>query len=147
MPQAGAVSQLSVRQQPLRQPASPGGQELLHQVEFVIPGAVPRDGTTPRIAALQTAGHDNGSGGSMEGVSELQPIPELSPRDDAAAADGEEAEYSQMVEEMQQVAFFNLLYDNNRTCSKFCCIATCSVIFMHTWHQCAEMKVFITTYT
>ncbi len=76
---------------------------MLHQVEFVIPGAAHRDGLIPsqRVAELQTAGQENGSGGSLEGVSELQPIPRLSPRDGAAA--DEEAEYGQMVEEMQQV--------------------------------------------
>ncbi len=102
-PQIGAVSQQPMRQQPLQQPASPGGQEMLHQVEFVIPGAAHRGGLIPsqRVAELQTAGQENGSGGSLEGVSELQPIPRLSPRDGAAA--DEEAEYGQMVEEMQQV--------------------------------------------
>ncbi|DBB05985.1 TPA: hypothetical protein ACH3X3_009975 [Trebouxia sp. C0006] len=102
-PQIGAVSQQPMRQQPLQQPASPGGQEMLHQVEFVIPGAAHRDGLIPsqKVAELQTAGQENGSGGSLEGVSELQPIPRLSPRDGAAA--DEEAEYGQMVEEMQQV--------------------------------------------
>jgi len=76
---------------------------MLHQVEFVIPGAAHRDGLIPsqRVAELQTAGQDNGSGGSLEGVSELQPILRLSPRDGAAA--DEEAEYGQMVVEMQQV--------------------------------------------
>ncbi len=102
-PQIGAASQQLMRQQPLQQPASPGGQEMLHQVEFVIPGAAHRDGLIPsqRVAELQTAGQENGSGGSLEGVSELQPIPRLSPRDGAVA--DEEAEYGQMVEEMQQV--------------------------------------------
>ncbi len=105
-PQTGAVLQQPSWQQPLQQPASPGGQELLHQVEFVVPGAVHRDGLIPsqRVAELQTAGQENGSGGSLEGVSELQPIPNLSPRD-AAAADEEEAEYGQMVEELQQVCY------------------------------------------
>ena len=76
---------------------------MLHQVEFVIPGAAHRDALIPsqRVAQLQTAGQETGSGGSLEGVSELQPIPRLSPRDGAAA--DEEAEYGQMVEEMQQV--------------------------------------------
>ena len=100
-PQPGADAQLPPGQQPL-QPSSPGGPELLHQVEFVVPGAARKDGMIPsqRIADLQRAGQDIGSGGSLEGVSELQPIPKLSPR----AAAEEEAEYGQMVEEMQQVS-------------------------------------------
>ena len=99
-PQAGAGAQLPPEQQPV-QPSSPAGPELLHQVEFVVPGAAKKDGMIPshRIADLQRAGQDSGSGGSLEGVSELQPIPKLSPR----AAAEEEAEYGQMVEEMQQV--------------------------------------------
>ena len=74
---------------------------MLHQVEFVIPGAANNGELVPthRIADLQRAGQDNGSGGSLEGISELQPIPKLSPR----AAAEEEAEYGQMVEELQQV--------------------------------------------
>ena len=68
----------------------------------MVPGAAKKDDMMPshRIADLQRAGQDSGSGGSLEGVSELQPIPKLSPR----AAAEEEAEYGQMVEEMQQVS-------------------------------------------
>ena len=100
-PQPGADAELPPGQQPLQQLASPAGPELLHHVEFVIPGTAKKDGMIPnhRIADLQRAGQDSGSGGSLEGVSELQPIPKLSPR----AAAEEEAEYGQMVEEMQQV--------------------------------------------
>lgn len=75
---------------------------MLHQVEFVIPArAAGKGGMAPdqRVAELQRAGHEEGSGGSLEGISELQPIPKLSPR----AAAEEEADYGQMVEEMQQV--------------------------------------------
>lgn len=74
---------------------------MLHHVEFVIPGAAEKGGMSPshRIAELQRAGQDEGSGGSLEGVSELQPIPKLSPR----AAAEEEAAFGEMMQEMQEV--------------------------------------------
>lgn len=67
----------------------------------MIPGTANRGGMIPshRIADLQRAGQDEGSGGSLEGVSELQPIPKLSPR----AAAVEEAEFGEMMQEMQEV--------------------------------------------
>lgn len=102
VPQAGAHAQMPSGQQPLQQPASPAGPEMLHQVEFVVPGTANRGGMIPshRIADLQRAGQDEGSGGSLEGVSELQPIPKLSPR--AAAA--EEAEFGEMMQELQEAS-------------------------------------------
>ena len=116
-PAVAPASQQPLVQQPLQQPPSPGGPEMLHQVEFVLP-VMAKDGPTPgaptpghgknlgpRVAELQTAGgQENGSGGSLEGFSELQPIPKLTPRTNNAAAEEEDAEYGQMVQEMQQVA-------------------------------------------
>ena len=123
--QPGAASHLPCGQQPLQQPASPGSPEMLHQVEFVIPGAAGKAGLIPsqRVAELQRAGQEEGSGGSLEGVSELQPIPKLSPR----AAAEEEAEYGQMVQEMQQV-------QPDCTC---CCFRT---LAPETDHHCSRLK-------
>ena len=98
---------------------------MLHQVEFVLPGMAkggPTPGAAspgqnnklgPRVAELQTAGgQENGSGGSLEGFSELQPIPKLTPTTNNAAAEEEDAEYGQMVQEMQQVALRGLCLKN-----------------------------------
>ena len=125
-PQTRADAQLPPGQQPL-QPSSPAGPEMLHQVEFVVPGAAKKDDVIPsgRIADLQRAGQDSGSGGSLEGVSELQPIPKLSPR----AAAEEEAEYGQMVEEMQQVSVHLCL----SVCLSVCLLT--SAIYMHQSHS------------
>ena len=100
---------------PQQQPASPAGRELthvvdfmtpeaesvLHHKEFAAPAAAHRAApTAQRIAELQQGGQEEGSGGSLEAESVMQLIPAVQPAEVAAA---EEAEYGQMVQELQQV--------------------------------------------
>lgn len=107
------VQQLAAAQQ---QPASPGGRELTHLVDFMTPEAESvlhhREFAAPaearkglpmqRIAELQREGQQGGSGGSLEGESEMQPIAAV-PAPAAELDSAEEAEYGQMVQELQQV--------------------------------------------
>ena len=119
---------------PQQQPASPAGRELTHVVDFMTPEAESvlhhKEFAAPaaahraapmaqRIAELQRGGQEEGSGGSLEGESVMQLIPAVQPAEVAAA---EEAEYGQMVQELQQVStlhappFVYLVLDNICVC-------------------------------
>ena len=109
-----SVQQLAAAQQ---QPASPGGRELTHMIDFMTPEAesvlhhrefaAPAEARkglpTQRVAELQRQGQEGGSGGSLEADSEMQPIG-ATPAPAAELDNAEAAEYGQMVQELQQVS-------------------------------------------
>lgn len=87
---------------------TPQAESVLHHREFAAPAAAQRAApTAQRVAELQREGQEGGSGGSLEGESEMQPIPVIQSE---AANNAEEADYGQMVQELQQVlTVFNMV--------------------------------------